>query len=282
MHEMKVSLSLSLTFPLFLPHFTFISIFPFLSLGLTFYIRCTLDQDDAADVIHPPSLLLWGDECDECHCNAPSLRGECGGVVACKGDLLFIFTFIFENILNFSSFQIVLFLIWLLLAFPLTILGTIWGRKWNGKADFPCQISKFPRPIPPPPLVFALLHARIHTHTRSHARLYAYSHSHDHARAHSFQTSFPLLFFPHETGTCTHFCTSLLGELCLLEAFSLKCFSFFLRFGTTNTTTFTVRLSHSLLHTLSFFPSHFHTFILSLFSLSLLEYSLKISDANID
>ncbi len=37
------------------------------------------------------------------------------------------------------------------MAFPLTVLGTVWGRNWNGKADFPCKISKTPRPIPPLP-----------------------------------------------------------------------------------------------------------------------------------
>jgi len=39
-------------------------------------------------------------------------------------------------------------LIWGLLSFPLTLLGTIIGRNWGGQADNPCRVSVVPGPIP--------------------------------------------------------------------------------------------------------------------------------------
>jgi transmembrane 9 superfamily protein 3 len=44
-----------------------------------------------------------------------------------------------------------MFIIWLLVALPLTLGGTILGRQWGGKADWPCRINSFPRPIPETP-----------------------------------------------------------------------------------------------------------------------------------
>jgi len=38
--------------------------------------------------------------------------------------------------------------IWLFVSFPLTLLGTIIGRNWNGIADHPCRINPVPRQIP--------------------------------------------------------------------------------------------------------------------------------------
>lgn len=38
--------------------------------------------------------------------------------------------------------------IWGFLAFPLTLVGTIVGRNWNGAADNPCRINPVPRQIP--------------------------------------------------------------------------------------------------------------------------------------
>lgn len=43
---------------------------------------------------------------------------------------------------------IVLLLIWAFVAFPLTLVGTIVGRNWNGSADNPCRVHPVPRPIP--------------------------------------------------------------------------------------------------------------------------------------
>jgi len=41
-----------------------------------------------------------------------------------------------------------LFFIWAFVSFPLTLLGTVVGRNWNGKADNPCRVNPVPRQIP--------------------------------------------------------------------------------------------------------------------------------------
>ncbi len=41
-----------------------------------------------------------------------------------------------------------LLMIWLFIVLPLTFVGTILGRNWAGKADFPCRVHPIPRPIP--------------------------------------------------------------------------------------------------------------------------------------
>jgi len=38
--------------------------------------------------------------------------------------------------------------IWILVACPLTLAGTILGRNFGGKADFPCRVNQVPRQIP--------------------------------------------------------------------------------------------------------------------------------------
>jgi len=38
--------------------------------------------------------------------------------------------------------------IWLFVAVPLTLLGTVLGRNWSGKPDFPCRVGHPPTPIP--------------------------------------------------------------------------------------------------------------------------------------
>jgi hypothetical protein len=42
------------------------------------------------------------------------------------------------------------FLIWLVVAVPLGVAGTIAGRRWSGKSNFPCRVGAVMRPIPPP------------------------------------------------------------------------------------------------------------------------------------
>lgn len=44
--------------------------------------------------------------------------------------------------------MVVVVLIWLFISFPLTLVGTIVGRNWNGIADNPCRINPVPRHIP--------------------------------------------------------------------------------------------------------------------------------------
>lgn len=39
-------------------------------------------------------------------------------------------------------------LVWLLLAFPLCVIGSMFGRHWGGKGNFPCRVNSIPRPIP--------------------------------------------------------------------------------------------------------------------------------------
>lgn len=38
--------------------------------------------------------------------------------------------------------------IWVFISFPLNVVGTVLGRQWNGKPDFPCRVTALPRPIP--------------------------------------------------------------------------------------------------------------------------------------
>lgn len=46
------------------------------------------------------------------------------------------------------SYMVVVFLIWAFVSFPLSTLGTIVGRNWNGTPDNPCRVKTIPRPIP--------------------------------------------------------------------------------------------------------------------------------------
>ncbi len=41
--------------------------------------------------------------------------------------------------------------IWLFVALPLSVAGTIFGRHWSGKNDAPCRVNNIPRPIPTAP-----------------------------------------------------------------------------------------------------------------------------------
>mmetsp|Transcript_60971 Transcript_60971/g.120026 ORF Transcript_60971/g.120026 Transcript_60971/m.120026 type:complete len:602 (-) Transcript_60971:135-1940(-) len=38
--------------------------------------------------------------------------------------------------------------IWAFVALPLAVVGTIFGRHWNGKYEPPCRVNSIPRPIP--------------------------------------------------------------------------------------------------------------------------------------
>mmetsp|Transcript_4182 Transcript_4182/g.6457 ORF Transcript_4182/g.6457 Transcript_4182/m.6457 type:complete len:597 (+) Transcript_4182:137-1927(+) len=40
--------------------------------------------------------------------------------------------------------------VWLFVSFPLTVVGTIFGRHFVGKVDIPCRVNSIPRPIPNP------------------------------------------------------------------------------------------------------------------------------------
>jgi len=44
--------------------------------------------------------------------------------------------------------MVAVFFIWSLISFPLTVVGTIVGRNWNGTADNPCRVSPVPHNIP--------------------------------------------------------------------------------------------------------------------------------------
>mmetsp|Transcript_64934 Transcript_64934/g.153482 ORF Transcript_64934/g.153482 Transcript_64934/m.153482 type:complete len:301 (+) Transcript_64934:70-972(+) len=44
--------------------------------------------------------------------------------------------------------MVVVLLIWLLVACPLTLFGTIVGRNWGGSVEFPCRVNAIPRQIP--------------------------------------------------------------------------------------------------------------------------------------
>jgi len=44
--------------------------------------------------------------------------------------------------------MVAVLLIWAFVSFPLTLVGTVVGRNWNGIADNPCRINPVPRQIP--------------------------------------------------------------------------------------------------------------------------------------
>jgi hypothetical protein len=43
--------------------------------------------------------------------------------------------------------------IWLFVALPLAVMGTLVGRNWGaaGKNDTPCRVNSIPRPVPAAP-----------------------------------------------------------------------------------------------------------------------------------
>lgn len=51
------------------------------------------------------------------------------------------------NVIPIGTFMIII-LIWLLVALPLTVLGTVLGRHWSGESNFPCRANAIPGPIP--------------------------------------------------------------------------------------------------------------------------------------
>lgn len=54
------------------------------------------------------------------------------------------------NTMNAIPFLAVLkmALIWLFVSFPLCVIGSMFGRHWGGKGNFPCRVNSIPRPIP--------------------------------------------------------------------------------------------------------------------------------------
>jgi len=44
--------------------------------------------------------------------------------------------------------MMVMLILWLCVSAPLTLVGTVIGRNWNGTADNPCRVTPVPRPIP--------------------------------------------------------------------------------------------------------------------------------------
>eukprot|EP00904_Undaria_pinnatifida_P003732 jgi/Undpi1/1335/HiC_scaffold_11.g04727.m1 len=54
------------------------------------------------------------------------------------------------NTVNTIPFMAVLkmALIWLFVSFPLCVVGSMFGRHWGGKGNFPCRVNSIPRPIP--------------------------------------------------------------------------------------------------------------------------------------
>ncbi|CAM9915979.1 unnamed protein product [Ectocarpus sp. 4 AP-2014] len=54
------------------------------------------------------------------------------------------------NTVNTIPFMAVLkmALIWVFVSFPLCVAGSMFGRHWGGKGNFPCRVNSIPRPIP--------------------------------------------------------------------------------------------------------------------------------------
>jgi len=47
--------------------------------------------------------------------------------------------------------MLVVLAIWAFIALPLTVVGTIVGKNWNGRSNYPCRINQVPRQIPDRP-----------------------------------------------------------------------------------------------------------------------------------
>lgn len=54
------------------------------------------------------------------------------------------------NTVNTIPFTTVLeiALLWLFVSFPLCVTGSMFGRHWGGKGNFPCRVNSIPRQIP--------------------------------------------------------------------------------------------------------------------------------------
>lgn len=90
--------------------------------------------------------------------------------------IMFLLNFVslYYGTINTVPFSLMLTMIftWLLVSFPATIVGAVFGRyavfcrmirvmssadyacnadrsRWSGKASFPCRVNSIPRPIPP-------------------------------------------------------------------------------------------------------------------------------------
>jgi hypothetical protein len=55
---------------------------------------------------------------------------------------------LFSLITRYICFQVVVFVMWAFISFPLALLGTVVGRNWSGVPDNPCRVKTIPRPIP--------------------------------------------------------------------------------------------------------------------------------------
>ena len=44
--------------------------------------------------------------------------------------------------------QFAVLAIWLFISYPMTFVGTVFGKNWNGQPDNPCRINPVPRRIP--------------------------------------------------------------------------------------------------------------------------------------
>ncbi|KAG5179866.1 putative endomembrane protein 70-like protein [Tribonema minus] len=60
---------------------------------------------------------------------------------------------VYYDTINTIPFMVIvkMALIWLFVAFPLAVVGCMFGRHWGGKASFPCRVNSIARPIPPGP-----------------------------------------------------------------------------------------------------------------------------------
>ena len=95
---------------------------------------------------------------------------RCALWTACLFPLIVFVTSVLLNFLAISysaliampfTTMLTVFVMWLFITLPLTFLGTILGRNFptknHEKGGFPCQVNKFPRPIPSKPWYFSSL-----------------------------------------------------------------------------------------------------------------------------
>lgn len=70
---------------------------------------------------------------------------------ACFG-IAFLLNFIAVGYGSLAAFpfgtMVAVLAIWLFISYPMTFVGTVIGKNWNGVADNPCRINPVPRPIP--------------------------------------------------------------------------------------------------------------------------------------
>lgn len=61
---------------------------------------------------------------------------------------LYVFLHLFDYFGSHFALQFAVLAIWVFISYPMTFIGTVFGKNWNGQPDNPCRINPVPRRIP--------------------------------------------------------------------------------------------------------------------------------------